>query len=75
MEFADCRFEGRFLKVSITADSFLRHMARNIVGTLVEVGRGRINPEDIKAIIACKDRRKSGPTAPARGLFLERVFY
>lgn len=75
MEFAASRFEGKFLKISITADSFLRHMARNIVGTLVEVGKGRMRAEDVPEVIACRDRRKSGPTAPARGLFLEKVFY
>jgi len=68
-------FRGTFIRLSIEADGFLRHMARNIVGTLVEVGRGRAEPRKIIEILASRDRRVAGPTAPARGLFLERVFY
>jgi tRNA pseudouridine38-40 synthase len=50
-------------------------MARNIVGTLVEVGRGKISPQDVREILSSKDRRRSGPTAPAQGLFLEKIKY
>ncbi len=75
VEFLTVRLSGDFIRISITADAFLRHMARNIVGTLVEAGRGRIRPEQMEEIIACRDRRLAGPTAPARGLFLERVYY
>lgn len=75
MDFLSVGFEGEFLKITLTADAFLRHMVRNIVGTLVEVGRGRIPVEDIQAIVSALDRRKAGPAAPAHGLFLERVFY
>jgi len=75
MEFLTVSFKGEFLKVSLTADGFLRHMARNIAGTLVEVGRGRISPDAIPEIIASRDRRKAGPAAPAYGLFLEKVYY
>jgi len=50
-------------------------MVRTIVGTLVNVGRGKISPESMKEILASKDRRNAGPTAPAHGLFLERVIY
>ncbi|MDA8156489.1 MAG: tRNA pseudouridine(38-40) synthase TruA [Actinomycetota bacterium] len=66
---------GPFLKISVTADGFLRHMVRNIVGLLVEVGEGKRSAGEAPGIIECKDRTKSAPTAPARGLFLERVFY
>ena len=75
MDFLTFSFKGEFLKISLSADGFLRHMARNIVGTLVEVGRGRISPEALPGIIASRDRRKAGPSAPAHGLFLERVYY
>jgi tRNA pseudouridine38-40 synthase len=67
--------DGEFIRIAMTADSFLRHMARNIAGTLIEAGKGKIKPEDIPAIIEARDRRRSGPTAPAHGLFLEKVYY
>ena len=54
----------------IEADGFLRCMVRNIVGTLVAVGRGKLDPAGIDAILASRDRRQAGPTAPACGLFL-----
>jgi tRNA pseudouridine38-40 synthase len=50
-------------------------MVRTIVGTLIEVGAGRREPESIARIIAARDRRAAGPNAPASGLFLERVEY
>jgi tRNA pseudouridine38-40 synthase len=59
----------------VRGEGFLRHMVRTIVGTLVEVGRGRIRPADIDAILAARDRRRAGPCAPARGLVLVRVLY
>jgi tRNA pseudouridine38-40 synthase len=63
------------LVFTITADRFLRNMVRAIVGTLLEVGRGKLNPEDMKTIIEAKDRSKAGYSVPAQGLFLERVKY
>ncbi|RYZ65892.1 MAG: hypothetical protein EOP09_13545, partial [Proteobacteria bacterium] len=54
---------------------FLKQMVRNIVGTLIEVGRGKRNPEDVLSIIAADDRRAAGPTAPAQGLSLVSIFY
>jgi tRNA pseudouridine38-40 synthase len=60
---------------TFTADGFLTHMVRNVVGTLLEVGRGRIVPGQIEEIFASADRRRAGPTAPAHGLCLERVVY
>lgn len=68
-------FTEAFMKISISADGFLRHMVRNIVGTLVEVGRGKIAPVMAGKILNAKDRRLAGPTAPAKGLFLEKVIY
>ncbi len=59
----------------IEADGFLRYMVRNIVGTLVEVGRGKISPEGFGEILRSRDRSRAGATAPARGLFLVRVLY
>jgi len=58
-----------------TGDGFLRHMVRNLVGTLVDVGSGRIRPEIVAEILAARDRREAGPTAPANGLVLEKVWY
>ncbi len=60
---------------SIEADGFLRHMVRNIVGTLVDVGLERLSPDDVAHIRASGDRRRAGATAPAQGLFLVAVHY
>lgn len=59
----------------IEGDGFLRHMVRNIVGTLVEIGIGRWPPSRAAEILASRDRTQAGPTAPAQGLFLVRVDY
>lgn len=75
MDFMTMRMKGEFIKIRIEASGFLRHMARNIVGTLVEIGRGRIPAHRMKEILRSCDRRLAGPTAPARGLFLERIVY
>lgn len=58
-----------------TGDGFLRQMVRNLVGTLVEVARDRISTDELKGILAAKDRTQAGPGAPACGLFLEKVHY
>ena len=67
--------EPEELVVVIEADGFLRHMVRNIVGTLVAVGLGRIQPEEIQTILMSKDRSRAGVTAPPQGLFLVSVTY
>jgi tRNA pseudouridine38-40 synthase len=63
------------LVFSIEADGFLRYMVRNIVGTLVHAGLGRMPADSVPSILASRDRRRAGPTAPARGLFLREVKY
>ena len=63
------------LSVTIEATAFLRHMVRNIVGTLVEVGLGKRDPAEVAEILRSRDRAKAGPTAPAHGLTLVEVFY
>jgi tRNA pseudouridine38-40 synthase len=67
--------EGDIVSLEVKADRFLHHMVRNIVGTLIEVGRGRLRPEQIEQILRKKDRRAAGPTAPARGLVLMEAYY
>ncbi|HOC92648.1 MAG TPA: tRNA pseudouridine(38-40) synthase TruA [bacterium] len=66
---------GPFMSITVTGTAFLYKMARNLAGTIVEAGRGRIDPEDMPGIIESKDRRLAGPTMPARGLCLVKVFY
>ncbi|MFN2366243.1 MAG: tRNA pseudouridine(38-40) synthase TruA [Desulfurivibrionaceae bacterium] len=63
------------LDIEIAGDGFLRHMVRNIVGTLLEVGAGRMGVDEFQAVLAGRDRSAAGPTAPARGLFLKEVYY
>lgn len=67
--------ERDFIDFWITADSFLHHMVRIIVGTLIQVGRGRRHPSDIARLLAPATRADAGFTAPAHGLYLERVHY
>jgi tRNA pseudouridine38-40 synthase len=64
-----------FLVYEIEARSFLRHMVRNIMGTLVDVGRGALSVEDFARILAARDRTRAGMNAPPQGLFLVAVKY
>ena len=66
--------DGRW-RFTITANRFLRNMVRAIVGTLVEVGRGRLTGEDGRRIIEARDRCKAGESVPAKGLFLVDIKY
>jgi len=75
MEFMTFLLAGNFIKITVEADSFLRHMVRNIVGTVFEIGRKRWKAEDMKNILLAANRTLAGRTAPARGLFLERINY
>jgi tRNA pseudouridine(38-40) synthase len=59
----------------IEANAYLRHMVRNIVGTLIEVGREERSPADMAKLLMAKDRTQAGPTAPPQGLFLVEVEY
>jgi tRNA pseudouridine38-40 synthase len=72
---SEWREEGPELLYEIRANRFIHHMVRTIVGTLVGVGRGARPPEEIPSLIAARDRRLAGPTAPARGLTLVEVCY
>jgi len=66
---------GNFIYIVIEATGFLRYMVRNIVGTFMLVGSGKIGVEDFRKILESKDREKAGPTAPAKGLFLREIKY
>ncbi len=69
------KIKAGYLIFEIEGDGFLRYMVRNIIGTLVEVGRGKITPEDFKAVLESKERSRAGATAPPQGLFLVSVEY
>lgn len=66
---------GTEIKFTISADRFLRNMVRAIVGTMVEIGNGKIAPSDLRTIIEDKNRNSAGTSAPAQGLFLVDVGY
>jgi tRNA pseudouridine38-40 synthase len=72
---SELRRSGQELVYTIEAGGFLRYMVRTIVGTLLEVGRGRIRPAELEDIFRFKDRSLAGPTAPAKGLTLVRIDY
>jgi tRNA pseudouridine38-40 synthase len=67
--------DGRLLRFEISGTGFLRHMVRIIVGTLVDIGRGQMEVEEMAAIIQSRDRRRAGHTAPPHGLMLWQVHY
>lgn len=66
---------GELLTIRITGNGFLYNMVRIIAGTLMKIGEGEWEPEYIKEILAAKDRKKAGPTAPAKGLTLMEISY
>jgi tRNA pseudouridine38-40 synthase len=65
--------DGEELWFTVHGRSFLRYMVRKMVGTLLEVGRGKLSPTDIERLYELKDRSRSGPTMPPQGLFMVRV--
>lgn len=75
VDFMSFNFNVPLVKISIQANAFLRHMVRNIVGMLVEIGRGRHSSSHMKEVLNLRDRCFSGPAAPANGLFLEEINY
>ena len=64
-----------FIRFEVEANGFLKQMVRALVGTLVEVGKGKIDSEGFRKILDFRNRKEAGPTAPARGLFLKEVKY
>jgi len=72
----ECQTEhGNILAYRVRGNGFLHHMVRNLVGTMLDVGRGHMSVEDVPKILAARARSAAGPTAPARGLFLISVDY
>ena len=67
--------DGPRVEVVVEATAFLKHMVRNIAGTLVEVAHGRRAPDSLQALLEGRDRTRAGPTAPPHGLVLDEVFY
>lgn len=72
---SEWREENGLLIYRVRGDGFLHHMVRNLVGTLVDVGRGQKEPRDVVRILEAGSRSEAGATAPARGLFLDNVEY
>lgn len=72
---AEWEERGAELTFRVIGDGFLRGMVRSLVGTLLEVGEGRRSSADFASLLSGKPRSQAGPTAPAQGLTLERVFY
>jgi tRNA pseudouridine38-40 synthase len=70
---AELQRTGDELWFTVHGRSFLRYMVRKMVGTLLEVGRGKLAPDDIDKLFLLKDRSKSGPTVPPQGLFMVSV--
>lgn len=75
IEFFTVNSHRSIITFEVKANGFLKHMVRSMVGTLVEVGRGRFNPRKVEEILSARDRTQAGPNAPARGLFLWKVIY
>lgn len=75
IEKAEWVWEGEALEFYIKADRFLRGMVRAVVGTLLDIGQGKISEDDFRKIMASKDRQKAGRSVPASGLFLVEVNY
>jgi tRNA pseudouridine38-40 synthase len=72
---AEWRQRHEIVVLRLVGDGFLRGMVRSIVGTLLEVGRGRRGPEEVERLLTGRPRSEAGPTAPAHGLAMHEVFY
>ena len=72
---AGVKRKGDIIYFIVEGRGFLRYMVRNIVGTLVLVGSGKVTAEEFSVILESKEREKAGPTAPSRGLFLRKIKY
>jgi tRNA pseudouridine38-40 synthase len=72
---SEVKKKGKEIVYTIEANGFLRYMVRTIVGTLIEVGRGKMEPRQVEEAFRKRDRSLTGPTAPARGLCLVKVIY
>lgn len=72
---AECEKKDDIILFRFWGNGFLYHMVRNLVGTVVNVGRGKITVQDFQCVLAGKDRSKAGATAPAQGLYLKEVIY
>ncbi len=75
LEYLKISKEGNLLKLELKATHFLRYMVRRIVGTLIEVGKGRLKPIDVKGILESKNPNRAPYTAKPYGLYLIKVFY
>lgn len=75
VEAIDIEHDGDLTTIRITANSFIQQMVRSIVGTLVQVGTGKIHPDEMDRILHSRDRAQAGPVAPPHGLFLVSVEY
>lgn len=72
---AEVTREGDMVLFTVAADGFLYNMVRIMVGTLLRVAQGKLEPEDVAGVIEAKNRKAAGSTAPPHGLYLNRVFY
>ncbi|MCL2843662.1 MAG: tRNA pseudouridine(38-40) synthase TruA [Oscillospiraceae bacterium] len=75
VHYFDVERDGDILRLRVCADGFLYNMARAMVGTLLYVSEGKIEPEDIPGLLQKADRRLTGPTAPPQGLAMSRIWY
>lgn len=68
-------FGQKLIRIRVCGDGFLYNMVRAIAGTLVYVGSGKLSPDDVRAVLASRDRSAAGPTLPACGLYMNRLWY
>lgn len=75
LEVEDYINDGQVITIFVSAKSFLHHQVRNITGTLIMVGKGKLSPDDMIPMLQAKDRQAGGMTAPAYGLYFEKIDY